>query len=322
MSQLRRSLRNLFIVIFALLSAGFTFETVMRAGDAQRYPSLGQIYNVDGYNMHLHCVGTGSPTVLFIDGGGSLSYKDASMQERISSTTRACVYDRAGVLWSDERPEPRTSWQLMDELHSLLTVAQIEPPYVLVGASNGGIYARAYAYQYPDEVSGMVFLDARLETMLGQGGSLPATTFAAMGRIGLFRLFPGMICPTGVCDSAYAEEIAVFRGYYNNLATADREFSEGLDGSPEQIALLNERLGKAGVLGDMPIMILHANQFHIPLDQMDAPIRTMMEAYRNHYTALSSNTEYQLINSGHGISIEHPDLVQAAIEDVIRQTSL
>jgi pimeloyl-ACP methyl ester carboxylesterase len=308
------------IGIIGTIALGFLYETVMQLGDAERYPYPGQMVSVDGYDMHLHCIGEGSPTVVFIGGAGALSYQDAPLQNAISANAenpRTCIYDRAGYLWSDSRPEARTAWQLMDELDALLTAAQIEPPYVLVGSSNGGIYARAYAYQHPDQVAGMVMVDSRIETELGKGGSLPVGMFQVMGRVGVFRLFPNMICPPNACDPAYAEEIAVFRGYASNLATYERELVEGLDGSPEQIALLNERLGAAGSLGDMPFAILAANQAGVPLEQADPTYRAFAEFYRDYFTALSSNSRYTLIEGGHGIAVEHPDIVLGAIEDVL-----
>jgi pimeloyl-ACP methyl ester carboxylesterase len=323
--QVRRGCRALAIrlivgflgLMVVLSAAGFVREQVMRAGDAQRYPMPGMLVPVDGYNMHLHCVGTGSPTVVFIGGAGALSYQDAPIQQRVSATNRACIYDRAGYLWSDPRPEPRTAWQLMAELHALLTSASIEPPYVLIGSSNGGLYARAYAEQYPDAVAGLVMVDARLETTLGRGGWLPGSTLQIMGEIGVFRLFPGMICPPGVCDPQYGEEIATFRGYASNLTTYDREVIDGLDGSAKETRLINERLGVPGRLGDRPLVILQANQYGQPLEGLEPRIRAFVEDYRRHYTALSSNADYRLIDSGHGIAVEHPDVVTQAIADVI-----
>jgi pimeloyl-ACP methyl ester carboxylesterase len=314
---IRRILKTALLVLLVLIAMGLSFEQVMQAGDATRYPALGQVYLVDGYEMHLRCMGEGSPTVVFIGGAAALSYQDAPMQGRVSTSTRACIYDRAGYLWSEARPEPRTAWQLMVELHCLLETAGIEPPYVLVGSSNGGIYARAYAYQYPDEVVGMVLVDARLETELGKGGSLPTWIMQAMGQIGLFRLFPSMICPPNACDPAYAEQIATFRGYASTLTTYEREVAEGLDGAPEQIALLNEHLGRSGALGNMMLVILQANQYGVSVEQLESRLREYVQRYRAHYTSLSSNAAYQLIDSGHGIAVERPEVVQRAIEEVL-----
>ena len=54
---------------------------------------------------------------------------------------------------------PRTSGEVIDELRALLHVAEVPAPYLMVGHSLGGLYARHYAQRYPGEVSGLVLLD-------------------------------------------------------------------------------------------------------------------------------------------------------------------
>lgn len=319
LSRIRQLALRLMIGIVLLIAAGFLFETVMLAGDAERYPPSGQIIKVDGYEMHFKCEGEAQendPTVIMIGGAGGLSYQDMPIQQRLSPMVRTCVYDRAGYLWSAARPEPRTAWQLMDELHALLEAAQIQPPYILVGASNGGIYARAYHYLYPADVAGLVMVDSNSELELGSGQRLSTGVLQAMGRVGIFRLFPGMICPENACDPYYAEEIAVFRGYAKNLETYEREWRDGLD-TAEQIDLLRARLGMEGALGDTPLVILQANQVGVPVDQMEPRYLEFVERYQAHFTKLSSSTRYTLINSGHGLAVEHSEAVVEAVADVL-----
>jgi pimeloyl-ACP methyl ester carboxylesterase len=320
---LGRGILGLVISLAALIVSGITFESVMLAGDAERYLPTGQIIEVEGYAVHFRCVGearVGQPTVVMIGGAIGLSYQDLPIQERVSQFARTCVYDRAGYLWSDARPEPRTAWQLMAELRALLHAIPVAPPYVLVGASNGGIYARAFHYLYPDEVAAIVLLDANSEQTLGQGGRLSTDLLKAMGRVGLFRLFPGMICPPDACDPAYAEPNAVFRGYGQHLDTYEREAADGLE-SPDQIALLRKRLGTPGTLGNMPLLILHANQARVPLEAMDSRYRDHVERYRAYHTALSSRAQYWLIESGHGLAVEQPARVVEAIHAALAEVT-
>src|SRR6185437_9629940 len=86
-----------------------------------------------------------------------------------------CSYDRAGYGWSETASgAPRTSQQIVTELHLLLAHAQIHGPYVLVGHSFGGLNMRLYAYRYPAEVVGMVLLDATSEHQFAPFGTYPA----------------------------------------------------------------------------------------------------------------------------------------------------
>ena len=65
---------------------------------------------------------------------------------------RFCGYDRANTGTSDKVPGPLNGKTTLADLHRLLQAAEIEPPYVLVGASFGGLFAYMYAVTYPKEV--------------------------------------------------------------------------------------------------------------------------------------------------------------------------
>src|SRR5919112_1964836 len=97
----------------------------------------------------------------------------------VADTTRVCTYDRPGtvassgeddvVSRSDAIAQPRTSMEVVAELHALLQAAEVPGPYVLAGHSLGGLFARLYASTYPDEVVGLVLVDAyseRLESLM------------------------------------------------------------------------------------------------------------------------------------------------------------
>jgi pimeloyl-ACP methyl ester carboxylesterase len=82
---------------------------------------------------------------------------------RVSRFTRACVYDRAGLGWSDPAPPGRNFEQRASDLHRLLVKADIGGPFVLVGGSLGGLITRTYARLYPKEVAGLVLVDSAEE---------------------------------------------------------------------------------------------------------------------------------------------------------------
>jgi pimeloyl-ACP methyl ester carboxylesterase len=82
------------------------------------------------------------------------------VQPRVAENTRVCSYDRAGLTWSDPGPADETVEQTIADLHALLRAAREKPPYLLVGASIGGIYIRAYQHAFPDEVAGLVFTNS------------------------------------------------------------------------------------------------------------------------------------------------------------------
>ena len=65
--------------------------------------------------------------------------------------------------WSEPGTSRRNPQQFASELHLLLTNAGVEGPYVLVAHSISGKTARLFASQHPNDVAGMVLIDARHE---------------------------------------------------------------------------------------------------------------------------------------------------------------
>ena len=132
------------------------------AGDG----SIHGTFDVDGHELFLDCEGTGSPTVVMVHGiiwdaaygGGSSDW--SSTRDLVQ--TRTCAYDRRNVGESGKVPGRSTAADAVADLHRLLQTAGVEPPYVLAGYSFGGLLSLQYAGTYPDEVDGIVLVDATL----------------------------------------------------------------------------------------------------------------------------------------------------------------
>lgn len=102
----------------------------------------------------------GTPSVIFIAGLGDRCDSWNVVQDRISQITSTFSYDRAGIGRSEAASVPRTCHDLVQELSELLSRIPVEPPYVLVGHSFGGLVARLFASRYPMLVWGIVLVDA------------------------------------------------------------------------------------------------------------------------------------------------------------------
>src|ERR1700686_3323636 len=98
-----------------------------------RYPPPGRMLDVGGRRLHVYETGQGSPTVVLEAGiaGTSLSWRP--VQDEVAQFARVASSDRAGLGWSDPASQPLTLSRLVDDLHAWLQVAQLPPPYVLVG---------------------------------------------------------------------------------------------------------------------------------------------------------------------------------------------
>ena len=105
--------------------------------------------------------GNGSPTVVFESGLGHGKRTWAPVFNAIAAMTRAVAYDRAGYGQSEPSRQSRDGLQIVLELRAMLLTEKIAPPYVLVGHSLGGTYMKLFAKTFPDEVAGVVLVDAR-----------------------------------------------------------------------------------------------------------------------------------------------------------------
>jgi pimeloyl-ACP methyl ester carboxylesterase len=135
------------------------------ASDGAGLAMSSDLIDVDGRRLYVSETGEGSPTVVLEGGLGDSAATWSGIIPAIASFTRVVSYDRsntnAGA--SDPAPTPRAAADVVSDLHALLDAAAVPGPYVLVGHSIGGIFVRLYASQYPDEVSGLVLIDASHE---------------------------------------------------------------------------------------------------------------------------------------------------------------
>lgn len=124
-----------------------------------------QKLDIGGIELYYELLGKqhGGPTLVFDSGYGVTLDNWNPIKDEISSFSKMFIYDRAGIGKSDIDNRPRHSRQSVENLRILLVKAGIQPPYVLVGHSFGGLNIRLFASTYPEEVSGVVLLDSTHE---------------------------------------------------------------------------------------------------------------------------------------------------------------
>ena len=120
------------------------------------------LFEVNGRQLFLSCIGHGEPTVVLV---GGLSTDWTEVQKSAATRTLVCSYDKPNVLGSrsEHAPTPRDAAGVADELAALLETAAVPEPYVIVGHSNGGMVAQLFAAAHPRQVAGIVLVDTAHE---------------------------------------------------------------------------------------------------------------------------------------------------------------
>lgn len=254
---------------------------------------------IDIGGRKLNCLtrGRGTPTVVIEAGMGEPPIESGSWRaviDDIAKTNRVFIYDRAGLGASDPAPKlPRTSKDVANDLHALLTKAGVPGPYVLVGQSIGGLHIRMLADQFPDEVLGMVLVDSAHPDQ-------DAKWLAALGP-------------------AVANEPESVRKSREFLAsrTSPDSNSERID----PVASSSQFRAARG-LGDKPLVILsHSSSFRLDPnlpEEVSLRLEKVCQELQADLKRLSSHsTLRQSANGGHHLQVDDPALVIAGIRQVL-----
>ena len=323
------SLAGLGLFLFVFLCCTALYHAINLARDERRYPATGKLVDVGGYRLHVSVHGEGGPTVVMDAGLAHVSAVWSFVQPEVAKFTRVCTFDRAGHAWSQRGPMPRTSGQICQELHALLANAQIEGPYVLVGHSFGGLNMYHYASMYPEEVAGLVLLDAlskdiRLHVPRELGYFIVASRlkfflFSRLTRLGVTRFYLRVKGTDAAGDFIVhlPREIrqAVIAGYMRKTFVAAGRESAALRASIEQVRL-------AAPLRDIPLVVVAHG-----VPEMFSGLPSAAEVIRMEQrwqkmqmelAQLSPSGKFLVAEkSGHRIHLEQPELVVEVIRQVV-----
>ena len=277
-----------------------------------------------GRRLYLECRGQGSPTVILEAGLLSRSdiwSRDAQEPEGqrmmvlpgVAAFTRVCAYDRPGTIGavnpdldpdgplfypsrSDPVPQPRTAQEMAGDLHALLRAADVPGPYVLVAHSAGGLVVRLYASTYPDEVVGMVLVDATPEDVW--------LRFKEALTPAQWTEFEALTVTNQELREAYPE--------------AERLWTAPLADDPSTGQVRQAQLNAP--LRPMPLVVLsHGIPFAAPFPGWPSDtMEEIMLALQEDLAQLTPNARHVIAaESGHDIHQDQPELVIAAIREVV-----
>jgi pimeloyl-ACP methyl ester carboxylesterase len=247
----RRAVLYPAFVVLTLVALGGAIETVAEATTSNQPPPGGRTYLVAGHRLYLRCVGAGSPVVVLFNGLGERTPSWAWVESDVARQTRVCVFDRAGEGWSGAGVGAQDAHQLSADARGVLKAANVPGPYILAGHSVGGVYALAYAMDYPTDVAGVALLDSSTPYQF----DLPSySTFYSvahrvsgllppLARVGIVRAYIGLtssgLLPADARSHAEAfasspRELSADRVEFGELPTVLRQTKAltSLDGKP------------------------------------------------------------------------------------------
>ncbi len=334
----------------ALLSLAFTLlgltASAAASVEAADYVHPQQRVAMDGTRrLNLFCIGHGTPTVLLDAGSGGSTLDWRMVQGSIASLTKTCAYDRAGYGFSDPANRPSDARNAVDDLHHLITAAKLGRPFIIVGHSNGGLYATLYAETYPDDVAGMVLVDP------GFAGQQNYDTYGLPpGRAAALKAWTaGLVTKAASClQRAKA-------GFLSNDAPQNHDC---LDDPPNRDASIHQAVNRqyasvayeqtnlsefqnsfaatAGIttddrempsplrpLGTMPLIVLTASRHPAPVEgftpQDQALFYDIWKQAHDRLAALSkTGKNIVIVESGHFIQNDKPGAVVEAVGKVLQ----
>jgi pimeloyl-ACP methyl ester carboxylesterase len=331
------------VLAVVMLARALNLFLLMRWYGKPRSP--GEIIFLNDKRVFYTSKGTGSPTVIVETGLGCASAEWWAIQDELSTSTRVLTYDRAGYGWSELANGPRTSHQIAIELKQLLEALEIDPPYILVGHAQGGLYVNHFCRLYPGDVAGVVLIDPAspddirfkhelLPRVKKRSGIDKSRFFKMQGWLsgfGFLRLMKPFLLKSPQLAPYRSLPPIAFRAFWNNFLmpktphTAMNEYVQAHD--PRNIVDLKN----SGSFPAVPLRVLvHESDKmrdaivrfgDLSRDQADKVENLWQELMRAH-GALSPQGKIVVTETGsHLVHLTRPDTVVRNVLEVLQEVS-
>ena len=308
---------------------GAIYQALATSHDHRRFLPPGKLIEINGNGLHYQVMGEGHPTVVVDSGQGATHLDWQLVQPEIAKLTRIVTYDRAGYGWSEISTEPRTAAQIVHELQQLLKEAGIAPPYILVGMSLSGLFTRLFAYQYPEEVAGMVLVDVtheriyeRIPTAMVKLNKrfdwLAIHVLPIMARIGLFRLLvivdrlplaSDLFKKLPIAMKSTAQSIYAQTRFWQTLGKELAAFPASI----QQV----EQARSTKPFPEIPLIVLSSVKPDFGGTQ--ELLQIMQELHADLANESPQGVQIIAQRSGHAIQLDDPELVIDAIRQVVEK---
>lgn len=313
--------------ILLLLVLGFAYQSYANRRDVEKFPPPGKLIRIthEDVNLHLHCQGQGDVTVILEAGQGDSSLNWAEVQSAVSAFTQVCAYDRPGLGWSSPATNVLTSQQIAENLHCALEGAGIAGPYVLVGHSIGGVYARTFTRQYPEKVVGLVLVDSAHEN---QAHRLPSFTKKELSMIKWLATVLRVLAPFGIPRALKLADRMQGENFAEDIRPAamtrmyQTHFFKALYNEVKSVEVNTAQPEPPPDLGNKPLVVLSRGENNpgFPDEQFEQ-LKHSWGELQQELVELSTNSQHIIADqSGHYIHHDQPELVIDAIRQVLEDS--
>jgi pimeloyl-ACP methyl ester carboxylesterase len=267
-----------------------------------------------GQRMHIRCMGFGSPAVVLFAGMGADADTWKPVQQKLSKMTRVCSFDRPGYGTSDIGTEPLSARYVTSEVALLLAAARVEPPFIPVGHSYGGLEAVLFTSRFRTSAAGLVLVDPSYphqDRFFAKASVSGGRAYQAMvdGKNKVVRDCIATIEARrdGCWGPPWGDR---FLGYLKSKLS----LYESLEASSDEVANISS-------LGDIPMIVLTAGvAARLPGDtQPDVPVASSAwYLMHDRYARLSTRGLHRIVAAAaHMIQDDQPDLLVATVGELI-----
>ena len=325
MKGLKRIGRILLLLVVLAVGVGVLYEQVGRFQARRTFPLTGRMMRVGDHQLHYSATAPHGPVVVFesgLDSGGLLPW--GRVVPQVTPFATVFTYDRAGIQRSERGTQPKTGTAMAQDLHDLLHQAGYQPPYLLVGHSLAGLMIRSFVAKYPKEVGGIVLVDTshpdqlkRLPAKLTKTDLPPRWVVRLATEVGVVRFLSS--------QSQYEGTQPTDRINVANAAFLPLSIDAVMEEMAQIPALLNEAR-QVTSFGDIPLRVITGTSPTRNKEIVDGALRqefdrTWSELQKDQLRLSTRSAQMLAPKSWHYVQLEQPEIVAAAVKQLLDQTA-
>jgi pimeloyl-ACP methyl ester carboxylesterase len=260
--------------------------------------------SVGTHRLHVMTAGEGRPPVVIDVGFGDSPANWQAVVERLAERTQVVTYERAGYGRSEPGPLPRTPDRAVDELAAALKGAGIEPPYLFVGHSLGGLNMLLMGARHPELSAALVLVDPPPIAFLAGEKFPELRADAESTTVRLGRDADAAASSSDPTVAAQAPRLRMLASEHAEMFSADAGGVAEIDS-----------------LGELPVTVIAAGNANPEFGSVAFTFQEFWIDENTRVAEMSKRPRLRIARSGHYVYREAPNVVVeeiAAMVDSVR----